>query len=259
MNGVLNDMELLKSTNQHLVFENDVERANMANLIKSLFNLTTTGIMRIHYLADRKYDRELLGHLVSMQAQGNHSLQEEVKRLKSEMFCMFLKNKELEEETKSLDEEGTSLRGENARLKEENETMKNTLEICGINAAMKNCSVLKQAMKLINEEAAFDKLEAAVACFSSEPTTSTNHNHSAFCFELKDHWSETQNEQSESPTSCTFESTISSKRPRVEHSPQDLLPPPFLTNIPEVQLYHNILAQQQLRRQDFLEKSASAE
>jgi len=250
MNGVANNVGLLKNTNQHLVFENDRARTDTATLIRSLFSLTTAGLVRIEYLTEQKCDRELVGHLLAMLVQSNHNLQEEVKRLKSEMFCMFLKNKELEEESNGLAEENT-------RLGEENKTMKKTLENCGINAAMKNCSVLKQAMKLISKESAFDKLEAAVACFSSDPGPVNKYDCSDHSFELKDNMSEERSEQSESPTSCTFESTCSFKRLKVEHPTSESLPPPFLTNISEVQMYHRLLTQQQLYRQSLLEKTAT--
>lgn len=108
MNGVANNVGLLKNTNQHLVFENDRARTDTATLIRSLFSLTTAGLVRIEYLTEQKCDRELVGHLLAMLVQSNHNLQEEVKRLKSEMFCMFLKNKELEEESNGLAEENTN-------------------------------------------------------------------------------------------------------------------------------------------------------
>ena len=251
MNGVVNNLDLLKDTNQHLVFETEKARMDTAKLIRSLFNLTTVGLVRIEYLTQKRYDRELVGNLIAMMAQNNHNLQEEVKRLKSEMFCMFLKNKELEEESSGLADENTALR-------EENETMKKTLDSCGISTAMKNCGVLKQAMKLISDESAFDKLEAAVACFSSDPDPepAVKANHDISQFQLKDYCSEERNEQSESPTSCTFETSCSSKKLKVEHPDPRSLPPPFLTNIPEVQIYHNFLTQQQLYRQNLLEKTA---
>ena len=168
---------------------------------------------------------------------------------------MFLKNKELEEESNGLADENTALR-------EENETMKKTLDSCGISTAMKNCGVLKQAMKLISDESAFDKLEAAVACFSSNPDPDPDSkpdvksDHDIAQFQLKDYCSEERNEQSESPASCTFETTCNSKKLKIEHPNPSSLPPPFLTNIPEVQIYHNLLTQQQLYRQKLLEKTA---
>ena len=252
MNGVVNNVELLKNTNQHLVFENDEARTDAVKLIRSLFNLTTVGLVRIEYLVEKRYDRELIGHLIAMMAQNNNNLQNEVKRLKSGMFCLFLKNKELDEESNGLAEE-------NKTLKEENETMKDALDKCGISAAMKNCSVLKQAMQLISEESAFDKLEAAVACFSSnpDPEPANKDDCGDHSLELKDYMSEERSEQSESPTSCTFESTCASKKLKVEHPAYESLPPPFLTNIPEVQIYHHLLTQQQLYRQNLLEKRAT--
>lgn len=230
----LEDLQYLQSSQQHLVFQDDRNRIETAGLIKSLFTMTDVGIARIEYLVENKYDRELVGHLLAMLSQSSDRSQRELKKLNSEMFCAFLKSKEISDESKLMAKEIEELKNTNA-------TLRDTLEKCGVSVAMDNCNILTQAMALIKDQAAFDKLQAAVLCFSSPESP------------LPQNYTDSQSEIADSPTPCTFETASHSNRIKVDYDSAPL-PPPFLTNAPEMEIYHNMLSQQQSYRQRMLER-----
>ena len=71
-------------------------------MIKTTFQLTEHGLALIDTLVDKCYDRELVGHLLAFLSNSNSNLQKEVASLKAEMLSLFVKHRELEQESKQL-------------------------------------------------------------------------------------------------------------------------------------------------------------
>lgn len=224
-------VEGLRYTEQRLVFQDDKSREETSELVKSKFNLNEVGKQRIDFLAKYKYDREMVGHLVGMLMNRVSALENETKCLKSEMFCMFLKNKEYEAEIKELKQENDALR---ANIK----TLSDTLEQTGLKSALENCNILSQVVGLLKDNANFEHIEAAVQCFSY---TSEQDNKCAVDVH-------TRSEQVDSPVSCSHE----------EMELHSFLPAPFMTPTPEVLVYRQFLHQQQVYRQKILEMNADS-
>ena len=237
----------LRHTQQHLVFQDDKSREDTSELMKSKFNLNDAGKQRIDLLLKHKCDREMVGHLVGMLMNRISSLENETKCLKAEMFCMFLKQKENESEIKELKQENDELQ---ANIK----TLSDTLERTGLKSALENCNLLSKAVGLLKDNANFEHIEAAVQCFSY---TSEQDNKCTVDVH-------TRSEQVDSPVSCSHEEMESHKRVKHEHREHQpphvgaLLPPPFMTPVPEVLMYRQFLHQQQVYRQKILEMNVDS-
>lgn len=238
MSHTLDEIKSLASTNQHLVFPDNESRVQTVELIKSQFSLNEFGINRIDSLLEFHCDRELIGHLISMLNYNISDLQNVNRRLKADIFTWVLKQKENEALIKSLKEE-------NEALKAHNESLTSTLEKCGIRVAVENAKILKSALTLIKDPSDFEKLEAAVRCFSASPEPEID---TAFNPIDSDECRSSEHTQSPCPSSEPFENKF--------------MPPPCtvetLNGSNCLQVYYHLLQQQQMHRQNMLQEAASS-
>jgi hypothetical protein len=238
MSHTLDEIKSLASTNQHLVFPDNESRLQTVELIKSQFSLNEFGINRIDSLLEFHCDRELIGHLISMLNYNISDIQNVNRRLKADIFTWVLKQKENESLIKSLKEE-------NEALKAHNESLTSTLEKCGIRVAVENAKILKSALTLIKDPSDFEKLEAAVRCFSASPEPEID---TAFNPIDYDECRSSEHTQSPCPSSEPFENKF--------------MPPPCnvetLNGSNCLHLYYHFLQQQQVRRQNMLQEAASS-
>ena len=102
MNSTSNQSNPSNQSNQLFVFPNHRSRVETATMIKTTFQLTEHGLALIDTLVDKCYDRELVGHLLAFLSNSNSNLQKEVASLKAEMLSLFVKHRELEQESKQL-------------------------------------------------------------------------------------------------------------------------------------------------------------
>lgn len=249
MSHTEDDMEQLSYTNQHLVFQNDMARMQTVQLIKTQFSLNEVGTRRVDALNESRCDRELVGHLIAMLNYNISELQTANNKLRSDLFCNTLSQKELEESKRALSRENEALRNSN-------ETLSLALNKFGLNVTPKNCEILKAAMSLIKNENGFEVLDAAVRCFGSTPDPQVDDEFNVFDLDIASvvgH--EDQMEHAISPpppdtiASCIDEASA-------PFLPSTYVPKQF-TSIPQVNLYQLLLHQQQLHRQLLLQRAAS--
>jgi len=248
------DIHILRETNQHLVFENDDARLSTVISIKSLFDLNEFGKERIESLCEHKCDRELIGHLISMLMYNITDLQQANKHLTRSMEEIKHQNSEL---TTEMDE-----------VKTENQRLTSALELCGFNSVKSNVQTLESAMELIGDDnQGFDKLKAAVECFSSQETNPSNDQYVQYDQSIA-------RTNVESPPSQSFNYPVVPKRNREEYEnsgpsshtlqpavsqPVPYFPAPYVAKADSssTNFLFQLLAQQQQYRSMYLDKQAS--
>lgn len=226
-------------------------------LIKNQFSLNEFGARRVDSLNEHRCDRELVGHLIAMLNYNISELQTTNNKLKSELFCNTLKQKELEESKGALSRENEALRNTN-------ETLSLALNKFGLNVAPKNCEILKAAMSLIKNENGFEVLDAAVRCFGSTPEPQVDDEFNVFDLDhtdvvdtvlYADHTDHTDHSISPSPPDSVASGIDEASTPFM---PSTYLPTNF-ASIPQISLYQLLLHHQQLHRQLLLQRAASSD
>lgn len=154
------EIQHLQASGQHLVFASDADRDNTVQCMKQTFSLNEFGASRIECLRDNKLDREMIGHLVGMLSFNISSLQRENSKLAHLL-------RESKHQNALTERRVLCLQREVDLHKEKNIQMSGILTQCGFTSAMENFETLQSAMKLIKERNGFEKLHAAVECFSS--------------------------------------------------------------------------------------------
>lgn len=232
------EIQQLQNSNQHLVFASDVDRDNTVQCMKQTFSLNEFGVNRIECLRDNKLDREMIGHLIGMLSFNISSLQRENSKLNHLLT-------EAKHQNALIQHRVSSLQKDLNLHKEKNLQMSGILTQCGFTSAMENLETLQSAMKLIKGENGFEKLSAAVECFSSVEE----------CTNTKD-FQTTKEEAEEESDDTTMVESPPSKELNDQYE-NTFVPLPYSAPCPSssANLYYTLLAQQQqLQRSALLQQ-----